>query len=46
MKNLLNFYIKKIFYKVSKYSQAGQDLFALELFGNNGTYIDIGSGNL
>ncbi len=44
MKDLLNFYIKKIFYKVSKYSQAGQDLFALELFGNNGTYIDIGSG--
>ena len=35
---------KKIFYKTSKYSQAGQDLFALELFGNGGSYIDIGSG--
>ena len=36
--------INKIFYKSSKYSQAGQDLFAYELFGNCGTYIDIGSG--
>jgi len=36
--------IKKIFYKTSKYSQAGQDLFALELFGSSGSYIDIGSG--
>ena len=32
------------FYKVSEYSQAGQDLFAIELFGKNGTYIDIGAG--
>lgn len=38
-KKLLNF-----FYKISNYSQAGQDLFALELFGENGTYIDVGSG--
>ena len=38
-KKLLNF-----FYKISNYSQAGQDLFALELFGKNGTYIDVGSG--
>ena len=30
---------------MSAYSQAGQDLFALELFGKNGTYVDIGSGN-
>ena len=36
--------IKKIFYKNSKYSQAGQDLFALELFGDSGCYVDIGSG--
>lgn len=36
--------IKKIFFKTSKYSQAGQDLFALELFGECGSYIDIGSG--
>ena len=43
----MNFFTKKIlryFYKVSNYSQAGQDLFALELFGKNGTYIDVGSG--
>ncbi len=32
------------FYKISEYSQAGQDLFAIELFGKNGTYIDIGAG--
>jgi|TARA_B110000503_G_scaffold51200_1_gene82713 hypothetical protein len=37
LKNLLS--IKKF-----NYSQAGQDLFAYELFGKNGTYIDIGSG--
>ena len=37
--------IYSFFYKVSAHSQAGQDLFALELFGKNGTYIDIGSGN-
>jgi|TARA_B100000929_G_C15378655_1_gene377025 hypothetical protein len=36
--------ILKFFYKISDYSQAGQDLFALELFGKNGTYIDVGSG--
>ena len=36
--------LKKFFYKYSDYSQAGQDLFALELFGYNGTYIDIGAG--
>ena len=35
---------KSIFNKTSKYSQAGQDLFAIELFGNHGTYIDIGAG--
>ena len=43
----MNFFKKKIlryFYKISNYSQAGQDLFALELFGKNGTYIDVGSG--
>ena len=43
----MNFFTKKIlryFYKISNYSQAGQDLFALELFGKNGTYIDVGSG--
>jgi len=31
-------------YKNSKYSQAGQDLFAYELFGKAGSYIDVGSG--
>ena len=31
-------------YKISPYSQAGQDLFDLELFGKKGTYIDIGAG--
>ena len=36
--------LKSIFNKTSKYSQAGQDLFAVELFGNHGTYIDIGAG--
>ena len=36
--------ILNLFYKISNYSQAGQDLFALELFGKNGTYIDVGSG--
>ena len=35
---------KSIFNKTSKYSQAGQDLFAFELFGNCGTYVDIGAG--
>ena len=37
-------FFKSFFYKTSPYSQAGQDLFAYELFGNNGTYIDIGAG--
>jgi len=41
---LLKRFIKKLFYKTSIYSQAGQDLFALELFGSSGTYIDIGAG--
>ena len=36
--------VLNLFYKISNYSQAGQDLFALELFGKNGTYIDVGSG--
>ena len=35
---------QKLFYKVSDYSQAAQDIFALELFGKKGTYIDIGAG--
>ena len=35
---------QNFFYKTSKYSQAGQDLFALELFGDEGSYIDIGAG--
>lgn len=39
------FNFKKLFYKTSLYSQAGQDLFAYELFGLNGTYIDIGAGD-
>lgn len=39
------FNFKKLFYKTSLYSQAGQDLFAYELFGSNGTYIDIGVGD-
>ena len=34
-------YFKSFFYKTSPYSQAGQDLFAAELFGDNGTYVDI-----
>ena len=37
-------YFNSFFYKISPYSQAGQDLFAYELFGYNGTYIDIGAG--
>ena len=37
-------YFNNFFYKTSPYSQAGQDLFAYELFGYNGTYIDIGAG--
>ena len=35
---------KSFIYKTSPYSQAGQDIFAYELFGNQGTYIDIGAG--
>ena len=41
---VLKKFITGLFYKTSKYSQAGQDLFALELFGESGTYIDIGAG--
>ena len=37
-------YLKSFFYKTSKYSQAGQDIFAEELFGECGVYIDVGSG--
>ena len=37
-------FLKSFFYKMSPYSQAGQDLFAYENFGCNGTYIDIGAG--
>ena len=37
-------FFKSFFYKTSPYSQAGQDIFAYELFGNQGTYIDIGAG--
>ena len=33
-----------LIYKTSPYSQAGQDLFALEIFGKKGTYIDVGAG--
>jgi hypothetical protein len=40
---LKNFFYKFL-YKTSKYSQAGQDLFAYELFGKAGTYVDVGSG--
>ena len=43
----MNSFLKSILgliYKVSPYSQAGQDLFALEIFGKKGTYIDIGAG--
>jgi hypothetical protein len=43
IKSLYNKFLG-LFYKLSPYSQAGQDLFALELFGKKGTYIDIGSG--
>jgi len=32
-------YLKSFFYKASPYTQAGQDLFAYEQFGYNGTYI-------
>ena len=44
MINLLKKKFLSFFYKISPYSQAGQDIFALELFGDKGTYIDIGSG--
>ena len=37
-------FLKSFIYKASPYSQAGQDIFAYELFGNHGTYIDIGAG--
>ena len=37
-------YLNSFFYKTSQYSQAGQDIFAEELFGEGGVYIDIGSG--
>tara|TARA_B110000008_G_scaffold229946_1_gene232637 strand:+ start:872 stop:1486 length:615 start_codon:yes stop_codon:yes gene_type:complete len=37
-------YFQNFFFKTSQYSQAGQDLFAIELFGKNGSYIDIGAG--
>ena len=37
-------YLKSFYYKMSPYSQAGQDLFAYEKFGYNGTYIDVGAG--
>ena len=36
--------LKSIFNKTSNYSQAGQDLFAVELFGSYGTYVDVGAG--
>jgi len=44
MINLKNFY-NHFFYKNFKYSQAGQDIFANELFGNFGSYIDVGAGD-
>ena len=37
-------YLNSFYYKTSKYSQAGQDIFAYELFGEQGTYIDVGAG--
>jgi hypothetical protein len=37
-------YFNSFYYKISKYSQAGQDIFAHELFGDHGTYIDVGAG--
>lgn len=41
---ILKKYLKSFFFKTSQYSQAGQDLFAEELFGESGVYIDVGSG--
>ena len=41
---LLKDYLNSFFYKTSQYSQAGQDIFAQELFGESGVYIDVGSG--
>ena len=38
-------YFKSFIYKVSPYSQAGQDLFAYEQFGFNGTYIEFGDSD-
>ena len=37
-------YLNSFLYKTSQYSQAGQDIFAEELFGESGVYIDVGSG--
>tara|TARA_B100001057_G_scaffold331564_1_gene331890 strand:+ start:309 stop:941 length:633 start_codon:yes stop_codon:yes gene_type:complete len=37
-------YLNSFLYKTSQYSQAGQDIFAEELFGDSGVYIDVGSG--
>ena len=42
--NKLIKYLKSFYYKTSNYSQAGQDIFAHELFGECGTYIDVGAG--
>jgi hypothetical protein len=41
---MLKKFFYKFLYKTSEYSQAGQDLFAYELFGKAGTYVDVGSG--
>jgi glycosyltransferase involved in cell wall biosynthesis len=41
---MLKKFFYKFIYKTSEYSQAGQDLFAYELFGKAGTYVDVGSG--
>ena len=37
-------FLNSFLYKTSQYSQAGQDIFAEELFGESGVYIDVGSG--
>tara|TARA_Y100000768_G_scaffold38748_1_gene25460 strand:- start:352 stop:963 length:612 start_codon:yes stop_codon:yes gene_type:complete len=39
---MLKKFFKKFFLKRFEYSEAGQDIFAHNLFGKNGTYLEVG----
>ena len=39
---MLRKYFRKFFLKRFEYSEAGQDIFALNLIGKNGTYLEVG----